>query len=151
MAESITCQRGLITAGGDKEPGGGGQAVRSGERGTGSALFLRPRAAPFSRLMPMEDGSRRLVGCPRPSPSGCGGGEPRAAAAAGMEDAQPRARHLCRRRCGGRVPAAAPRTRATRGDSGQGWGAHPTPLLRHICGCPLPPRLPTCREAQRSA
>ncbi|XP_009881913.1 PREDICTED: uncharacterized protein LOC104285184 [Charadrius vociferus] len=60
MAESITCQRGLITAGGDKEPGGGGQAVRSGVRGTGSSLFLRPRAAAFSRLMPMKDGSRRL-------------------------------------------------------------------------------------------
>lgn len=64
MAESITCQRGLVTAGGDKEPGGGGQAVHSGVRGTGSSLFLHPGAAPFSRLKPMEDASRRLVGCP---------------------------------------------------------------------------------------
>lgn len=65
MAESITCQRGLITAGRDKEPGGGGQAVRSGVRGTGGSLFLRPRAAPCSRLVLMEDGSWRLAGCPR--------------------------------------------------------------------------------------
>lgn len=73
MAESITCQRGLITAGGDKEPGGGGQAVRSGVCGMGSLLFLRPRAAPFSCLMPMEDGLRRLAGCLRPSPCSAGG------------------------------------------------------------------------------
>lgn len=42
MAESITCQRGLITASGDKEPGGGGQAVHSGVHGTGSSVFLCP-------------------------------------------------------------------------------------------------------------
>lgn len=74
MAESITCQRGLITAGGDKEPGGGGQAAHSGMRGTGSSFglffffLIRPCAAPFSRLMPMEDAPRWLAGCPRPSP-----------------------------------------------------------------------------------
>lgn len=112
MAESITCQRGLITAGGDKEPGGGGQAAHSGMRGTGSSfgLFFFFFNSPLrcSLLSPNADGGCATVagGVPPAEPP---------AAAAGMEDARPRTRGFCCRRCGGRVPVAAPRTRANPG------------------------------------
>ena len=100
MAESITCQRGLVTGGGAKEPGGGGQAVRSGVRGMSSSLVLRPRAAPFSCSMPTEAGSWWLAGSP------------------GQQ--QPWGWRMLGR--SGWVPVAVPKQGATRGDSRAGLG-----------------------------
>lgn len=67
MAESITCQRGLLAA-------GGGQAVHSGERGTGSSLPVPPhRSIPLP--IPAASRPRGLASAPG---RGCG-----------MQDAQP--------------------------------------------------------------
>lgn len=85
-------------------------------------FLIRPCAAPFSHLMPTEDASRWLAGCPRPSPPQ----RPRG----WMEDARPRTRGFCCRRRGGRVPVAAPRTRA---DPGGTTGKAGEPISHLAC------------------
>lgn len=142
MAESITSQRGLIPAGGDKEPGSGGQAVHGGVHGMGSSLFLCRSATPFS---PSAHGGQ--VGAAGVVPPA----EPWAAAPAGMEDAWPHACRFCHQRCRGWTPVATLRMRATRCDGKQCWGAHPTPPLPHICSSPLLLCFPAHYEAQCSA